>query len=487
MRRIRWLTLTTVFASILGGAPAAVAQARRPNVLIILCDDVGYGEFGFQGCKDIPTPNIDSIARNGVRFTQGYNAATYCSPSRAGLLTGRYPTRFGHEFNSVAARMGLPTGETTLADRLRSAGYATCAIGKWHLGGAPAYRPMRRGFDEFFGTLANTPYFRPAQFVDSRLGPDVREVEDPAFYTTEAYARRAVEWLDAHKDRPWFLYLPFNAQHNPLQAPRKYVDRFPQIADERRRTFAAMMSALDDAVGQVLQEVRRIGQEDDTLIAFLSDNGGPTRNTTSSNGPLHGFKATTWEGGIRVPFCMQWKGKLPAGKTYDSPIIQLDLVPTCLAAAGVAIDPAWKLDGVNLLPFLKGDRTDRPHETLFWRFGSQWAIRHGDWKLVVAREGTGKPELYDLAMDIGERHDLAGEQPEKARELKRLWDRWNAEQAPPLVPERPVLERAAAKKAVPRNAAKAAKRAERRAARRAARRESRTGEKSPSPGARAPE
>jgi arylsulfatase A-like enzyme len=197
----------------------------------------------------------------------------------------------------------------------------------------------------------------------------------------------------------WFLYLPFNASHTPLEAPQRYLDRFPNLADAKRRTFAAMTSALDDAVGRLLEEIRALGQEESTLIFFLSDNGGPTWQTTSSNGPLRGFKSTTWEGGIRVPFCVQWKGTLPAGKTYEHPVIQLDILPTALVAAGATIDPAWKLDGVDLMPYLTGRRSDPPHETLFWRFGEQWAVRHGDWKLLVAYGGTGTPELYHLAQE----------------------------------------------------------------------------------------
>jgi arylsulfatase A-like enzyme len=199
-----------------------------------------------------------------------------------------------------------------------------------------------------------------------------------------------------------------------------------------------MMSAMDDAVGRILETIRRLGQEENTLIFFVSDNGGPTQQTTSRNTPLRGFKATTWEGGIRVPFCVQWKGTFPAGTTYENPVIQLDIVPTCLAAAGIPIDPAWKLDGVDLAPYLKGTKTDRPHQTLYWRFGNQWAIRHGDWKLVVANGGSGQPELYDLSKDISESQNLAAAQPERVQELKRLYDAWNAEQAEPLAPrERP--------------------------------------------------
>ena len=433
------------------------AEARKPNVLVILSDDVGWGEYGFQDGKDIPTPNIDSIAKNGVRCTQGYVSGPYCSPTRAGFLTGRYQTRFGHEFNSVGNQSGLSLKETTIADRLRAQGYATCAIGKWHLGAKPDFRPTKRGFDEFFGTLNNTPYYHPTQFVDSRISDDVRAIDDDSFYTTEAYTDRAIDWLDKQKEKPWFLYVPFNAQHAPLAAPQKYMDRFPDIADRTRRTFAAVMSALDDGVGRILAKVRERGEEENTLIVFFSDNGGPTRSTTSSNGPLRGFKATTWEGGIRVPFCMQWKGVFPAGKTYEHPIIQLDLLPTALAATGAAIDPAWKLDGVDLRPYLTGVRTEAPHKTLYWRFGDQWAIRHGDWKLLVANEGSGKPELYDLANDIGESTDLAAKQPDRVKELQALWDTWNAEQAPPIVPkETPgAATKAAQKKAAKKAAQKA--------------------------------
>ena len=415
----------------------------KPNVIVFLSDDVGYGEYGFQGNTQIPTPNIDSIAKGGVRFTQGYVSGPYCSPTRAGLMTGRYQTRFGHEFNAGGAaglgdNFGLPLSETTFANRMKELGYATCAIGKWHLGGRPEHLPMKRGFDEFFGTVANTPFFNPPNFIDSRKSNEVSPVMDEKFYTTDAYSERAVDWIEKHKGGPFFLYVPFNAQHAPLQATEKYLSRFPNIADENRRTFAAMMSAMDDAVGRVLKKVRDIGQEENTLVFFFSDNGGPTAQTTSSNGPLRGFKATTWEGGVRIPFCAQWKGRIPAGRTYEHPIIQLDILPTAIAAAGGKVDPAWKLDGVDLLPYLTGENRNKPHETLYWRFGDQWAIRHGDYKLVVGNE-PGSPatkdkraELINLSADIGESKNLAATQPEKATELRGLWGKWNAEQKDPL-------------------------------------------------------
>ena len=441
MRLIVWLMV--VVGGVIGGRPlvAAAADGRPPNVVLFFADDLGWGELGCQGNREIPTPHIDSLARDGVRCTQGYVAATYCSPSRAGLLTGRYPTRFGHEFNAVAQQSGLALTETTLATRLSAHGYATTCIGKWHLGNSAPYHPTARGFDEFFGTLANTPFFHPRLFIDSRKSPEVVEVTDPDFYTTDAYADRAVEWLAERQGEPWLLYLPFNAQHAPLQAPQKYLDRFPGIADEKRRTFAAMMAAMDDAVGRVLAKVEELGQAENTIVWFIADNGGPTAATTSANGPLRGFKMTTYEGGPRVPFLVRWTGTLPAGVTYDPPVVNLDVVPTVLAAAGIPANATDKLDGVDLVPYLSGEVKGRPHETLYWRFGEQWAVRKGDWKLVVSKGGSGSPELYDLAHDVGEQRDLATAEPGRVAELKALYDAWNAEQAPPSAREKPASQK----------------------------------------------
>jgi arylsulfatase A-like enzyme len=433
-----WTAMRSGLAALLIMFAGALARgADKPNVVIFFADDLGWGETGCFGCKDIPTPNIDALAANGVRFTQGYVAATYCSPSRAALMTGRYPTRFGHEFNSVANVTGLDLKETTIADRLKGLGYATACIGKWHLGRDMAYRPTKRGFDEFFGTLANTPFFHPTNFVDSRINDDVRAVTDPNFYTTDAYGERATDWIEKNRDKPKFVYLPFNAQHAPLEAPKKYLDRFPNISDEKRKLFAAMMSSMDDAIGRVVAKIRDIGQEDNTLYFFIGDNGGPTQSTTSFNGGLRGFKMTTFEGGPRVPFIAQWKAKLPAGKVYEPPVINLDVVPSAVAAAGGSIESTAKIDGVDLIPFLTGSKQERPHQTLYWRYGPQWAIRDGDYKLVVSNGGSGKPELYNLAADLSESKDLAAAQPERARELKAKWDAWSAEQAPSSAPDAP--------------------------------------------------
>lgn len=433
-----WLRRASAGIAIAGlAAVGSLSAAQPPNVVIFYADDLGWGELGCQGNKEIPTPHIDSIARHGVRFTQGYVAATYCSPSRAGLMTGRYPTRFGHEFNSVANQTGLRLDQTTIANRLKALGYATACVGKWHLGAGLEYRPSKRGFDEFYGTLNNTPFFHPTNFVDSRISDAVRAVADPEFYTTDAYADRSVDWLERNKGKPWFLYLPFNAQHAPLQSPKKYLDRFPGISDERRKTFAAMLSAMDDGVGRVLAKIRELGQEENTIVFYISDNGGPTQSTTSSNGPLRGFKMTTYEGGPRVPFLAQWKGRWPAGKTYDFPVLNLDVLPTVVTAAGGKIDAGWKLDGVDLTPFLTGAKSARPHDTLYWRYGPQWAIRDGDMKLVVSRGGGSIPELYNLAVDLRESNDLAAKQPDKVKALQAKWDKWSAEQSEASAPDSP--------------------------------------------------
>lgn len=426
----------------------AFAATGKPNVLLILADDLGYGEVTAQGySKDIPTPNIDSIAQRGVRFTSGYVSGPYCSPTRAGLLTGRYQQRFGHEFNpgpqtAAAESFGLPLDQKTLGDHFKALGYVTGWFGKSHLGNKPEFHPNKRGFDEYYGFLGGAhTYLSSGKAGNDPVQHNGQPVENIE-YTTEAFAAQAVNFIEANKDRPWLAYVPFNAVHGPLETLEKYESRFSQITDEKRRKFAGLLSALDDAVGSLLAKVRQIGAEENTLIIFLSDNGGPTRQTTSGNGPLRGYKATTWEGGVRIPYFVQWKGKIPAGKVDDRPVIQLDLLPTALAAAGAPATDL-KLDGVNLLPYLTGEKTEPPHDRLYWRFGGQIAIRQGDWKLVKAatdekpagalglEAATEGAQLYHLSEDIGERTDLAEKEPEKVKELAAAWQAWNSELVEP--------------------------------------------------------
>jgi arylsulfatase A-like enzyme len=416
---------------------AVVAQAapKRPNILLIVGDDMGYADVGVHGCKDIPTPHIDSIAKNGVRCSSGYVSGPYCSPTRAALLTGRYQQRFGHEFNpgppsAANVEVGLSLKETTLADRLKAAGYTTGLVGKWHLGHEKKFHPLNRGFQEYFGFLGGAHAYSNAQ-ADAK-NPVMRGFEplDEKEYLTDAFAREALGFIDRNKSKPFFLYLAFNAVHAPLQAPQKYRDRFKNIADEKRRTYAAMMSAMDDAIGRVLASLKENDLEENTLVFFISDNGGPPGNG-SNNGELRGYKASTWEGGIRVPFLLQWKGQVPAGKVYDKPVIQMDFTKTALVAAGV--EAKDKLDGVNLLPYLAGKDKGAPHDALYWRFGQQMAIRKGDWKLVKGGRGNApieKPMLINITKDISEQNDLSAKEPKKYKELQAAWDKWNEELMP---------------------------------------------------------
>jgi arylsulfatase A-like enzyme len=418
----------------------SLAASPRPNILFIVGDDMGYADVGFQGCKDIPTPNLDSLAASGVRFTNGYVSGPYCSPTRAGLMTGRCQTRFGHEFNPSSDN-GLPLTERTIADRLKAAGYVTGLVGKWHLGAEPRFHPQKRGFDEFYGFLGGAhDYFKSAGIL--RGTEPVTELD----YTTDAFAREAVAFIERHKSEPWFLYLAFNAVHTPMEATDERLKKFPNEADEKRRTYDAMMLAMDEAIGRVRKKLAETGLEQNTLVCFISDNGGPTMPGTtinaSRNNPLRGSKRTTLEGGIRVPFIVSWPSRLKPG-VFTQPAIQLDLTATALAAAGVQVDQDSKLEGVDLLPFLAGEKMGAPHDALCWRFGQQMAIRFGDYKLVrydsnadTLTGGRNQPvtiaKLYNLAADIGETRDLAAEMPDKVKELQSKWDAWNASNVKPL-------------------------------------------------------
>lgn len=412
---------------------SARSAEKRPNILVIVADDLGYGELTCQGNPQIPTPQVDSIAQNGIRFTSGYVSGPYCSPTRAGLMTGRYQQRYGHEFNPGPAQaapeiFGLSLQEKALPERLKEIGYTTGMFGKWHLGYRPEFHPMKRGFDEYFGFLGGAHSYLDA--VSDANNPILRGTEPVSSidYTTDAFGREVVAFIEKHRDEPWFVYLPFNAVHAPLQSLDKYLARFPSIEENKRRTFAAMLSAMDDAVGAVLAKIRELKLEENTLIFFFSDNGGPTAQTTSRNDPLHGFKAQVWEGGIRIPFMVQWKGRIPAGKVDDRPVIQLDILPTVMAAAGSPVPASAKLDGVNLLPFLTGKQTGVPHKSLFWRFGIQRAVRAGDRKLTDMGEGA---KLFNLANDIGEKNDLSAQEPEKLKELEAAYVEWNSQNIEP--------------------------------------------------------
>ena len=437
---MRFLILCLVVGS-------SLLAADRPNVLVLLSDDQGSADLGCQGSKHIPTPNIDSVAKNGVRCTQGYISSCMCSPSRAGLLTGRSQSRFGHEINwegrDETGLRGLPLTEKTLADHLKAAGYRTGCVGKWHLGDVAKFHPKQRGFDEYFGHIGGShDYFTSKDGGKGSTyaleGWDGKPFEFEDEYLTDINGRAACEFIRRDKTKPWFLYVAFNAPHTPSQATEKYLKRFAHIADEQRRTYAAMVSALDDAVGAILAEVKAQGAEENTLIFFLSDNGGPLDRNGSLNTPLSGEKGHMLEGGIRTPYLVQWKAALPAGKVYEKPVSSLDISATALVAANASA-PA-NLDGVNLLPYLKGEKEGRPHEVLYWRMTARdiWAIRLGDWKLVTHNGwhdlpvAKPKPRLIDLANDSGELHDLSAKEPAKLAELQNAYNAWAATLPEPL-------------------------------------------------------
>ena len=461
----------------------ATAADRQPNVIVLFADDLGYGELSCQGNREIPTPHIDSIANNGVRFTSGYVAGPNCSPSRAGLLTGRIPTRFGYEFNPTGALneesgFGLPQGEITIAEALHDGGYTTGLIGKWHQGGTAKYHPFRHGFNEFFGFTHEGHYFVPPPYegvttllrrktlpggiqgaqaekhwigkkgllyhtwasdepdYDAnnpivRGGQPVEETE----YLTDALTREAVDFIDRHDDKPFFLYLAYNAVHSPLQGADTYMEKFAHIEDIHRRIFAAMLANMDDSVGSVMGQLRKSGLEENTIVFFLSDNGGPTKELTSSNLPLRGTKGQMYEGAIRVPFMMQWKGEIPSGQVYEKPVTSFDIFATA-AANSAGVTAPRQVEGVDLIPYLTGKNNGVPHETLFWRQGGKTALRHGDWKLVRMGKrlvaGQANWELYDLSEDLSEENNLAASQPERLAKLIEIWETHNSEMSEPL-------------------------------------------------------
>lgn len=452
------LTRRAAFQSMLFGAAAAgAAQARKPNLVVILADDMGYGDIGCYGSPDVPTPNIDALARSGVRFTDGYVSAAVCSPSRAALLTGRYQHRFGHEFNSGAVEreaqigFGLPKSETILPAYLRAHGYKSGMYGKWHLGVNAGYHPLERGFDEFVGFLPGgddfvterTPGARVVAsdtYADKapakRAAPILRgrEVLNDDRYLTELLSAEAVDFIDRNQKNPFFLYMPFNAIHTPLQATEKYVARFASMKNEKHKMLAAMTAALDESVGAILTKLRETRLEKDTMVVFLSDNGCPEQTGAGTNGPLNGEKVTYFEGGIRVPFMMRWTGHLPAGQTYRHPVVSRDILPTFMAAAGIPLPSAKVFDGVNLLPYLTGKDKQAPHDILFWRAGSARAVRKGKWKLLEF--GDSYTKLFDLAEDLGETKDLSAQRPDIVKELQISWKNWSNSMRPAAWPPR---------------------------------------------------
>ena len=431
-KRASRLALGVVPLALLACSTSQVDKTpRKPNIMIILADDAGYNDFGFMGSTQMKTPHIDSLAEEGVRFTDAHVTSTVCSPSRAGIMSGRYQQRFGHECNGLRKLDGMDTTETTLARALKENGYTTAAFGKWHLGSAPKFHPNKRGFDYFYGFLAGSRHYFPDK-NDDRPGDEHAIQENGTYkkfngYLTDILGDKAIGFIRKNQKKPFFIYLAYNAVHTPMQAPEADLRRF---AGNPRQMLAAMTWALDRSVGNVLNELKQDGLLDNTLIFFLSDNGGPTPHNTSSNYPLKGFKGNEYEGGERVPFVVYWGNRIQGGREFNGLVSSLDIFSTALDAAGVKHTPGKPLDGTSLLPYLSEGEKGNPHPELFWRKDKDGAVREGSYKLIhVNRLGY---RLYDLKNDLGETHDLQYSDTLQFDKMKRALQNWEKSMKKPL-------------------------------------------------------
>ena len=426
------LVLAAIMAptSAQGAVPSRAedAPALPPNAIVIVSDDCGYMDFGFQGSKDVVTPNLDALRASGVRFARAYVTGAVCSPSRAALITGRYQQRFGHEFNpEVGSKAGLPPTERTLAERLKAVGYTTSAIGKWHLGQRPDMRPLTQGFDSFHGFLAGSRSYKPLPDAPARELQRLRAQDAPIANEAAAFS-----WLSDHfgkiaseqitalaKGPPYFMYLAFNAAHSPMEPSPEDLEAVGGSGD--RAQFRAMVRGLDRAVGVVLAAVEASGEASNTIMWFVNDNGGATNNS-SDNGDLRGRKGSLFEGGIRVPMVLRWPGVAAKDSTVAAPVSTLDIAPTLLAAAGAPIDG---LDGKDLQPLLVNQALPAPHDALFWRNGAIAAMLECDrWKLIRI-DGT-EFRLFDLVADPSEKKDLAPESAERVKTMAAALAAWES-------------------------------------------------------------
>ncbi len=426
-------------------AKESKGATNQPNLIVIMCDDLGYSDVGFNGCQDIPTPNIDRIANEGVKFTSGYSAYAVSGPSRAGFMTGRYGQRFGFERNPqykpTDENMGLPQTEGTMAESLKAVGYTTGIIGKWHLGATKNLHPLNRGFDEFFGHLGGGHRYFPEEFTC----PDSYTIENEADsyrswimrdhealspdktpgYLTDEFSDEALAFVERHKDEPFFLYLAYNAPHTPLQATEKYLSRFPNVKG-KRKTYAAMVSAVDEGVGNLLNQLDELGLAENTIVFFMSDNGGPETKNFSNNGDLRDSKGSYFEGGFRVPFAMRYPAKVSPA-VYDSPVSSLDVFATIQDITDSPVRN--QLDGTNLLPYLRGEKKGLPHEYIYLRQFDKggYAIRGEEYKLIYQKPTDKDKEmthLYDMNNDISEKNNLSKTKTKQVKEMRKELDNW---------------------------------------------------------------
>lgn len=421
MKNLLFLLLSCHLAITLHGSD-------KPNVIILLADDLGWADLGFQGSKDIRSPHIDKLAKNGIRFTDGHVSASVCSPSRAGLMTGRYQQRFGHEANSPPPSDGMDLKQVTLADRLKKLGYRTGLIGKWHLGNRDEFYPTRRGFDYFYGLRSGSrSYFYHAK-KDDKAG-NAKAIEENGKvvkfdgYLTDVFGQKAIDFITAKEEKPFFLFHSFTAPHGPMHATEEDKKLFASIENPKRRTYAAMIWAMDRAIGQLVDSLKASGKFENTLIWFLSDNGGATGNA-SINLPLAGHKGIKFEGGTRVPFFAHWPKQFKKAGNFDPMMISLDIMATSLTAAGAKDEDLKGLDGVNLLPFIQRIKTSPPHKNLYWHKLWFSAMRNGPWKLIYVQDYGYA--LYNLNKDLSESKNLIKPEKKRAEQMIAQLNEWKA-------------------------------------------------------------
>lgn len=412
---------------------------QQPNIVFLFSDDAGYADFGFHGSKIMKTPNLDKLASQGMLFTQGYVTDPTCGPSRAGLITGKYQQKFGYEENNVPGymsknsaalgdEMGVPTNQVTMGEYLKELGYATAYYGKWHLGGADKFHPTKRGFDEFYGFRGGARSFWP--YTATRKPHSHLDYLERGFgfyqehegYLTDVLADETVDFIERQhkKNKPFFAFVSFNAVHTPMEATEADLAQFPELTGNRK-IVAAMTLALDRASGVILDKLESLGIDDNTIVVFSNDNGGPTDKNASNNAPFSGTKSNHLEGGLRVPYIIKWPNKLPANTHYNYPVMTFDLLPTFYAAGGGDVNKLKDIDGVNLLPYITGENQQRPHDTLFWKKDVRATIRQGDWKLI--RFPDRPAELYYVPNDTQEVENVAALHPEKVKTMfKRLFE-----------------------------------------------------------------
>ena len=404
---------------------------NRPNVIVILIDDAGYVDFGFMGSKDLETPNIDALAKDGIVFSDAHVSATVCAPSRAGIMTGKYQQRFGFEANDTgdleSGDVGLSDDVVTMADVFKENNYNTIAIGKWHLGASPSDHPNKRGFNEFYGFLGGGRSYFPTKKVNDktqmqRNGNAVELTE----YLTDALGNESVRFVEENKSKPFFMYLAFNAVHTPMEAKEEDLEKYK---NHSRQTLAAMTWSLDENIGKLRNKLKELNLLDNTLIYFLSDNGG-AHNNQSSNGNLKGWKGNKFEGGQRVPFVISWPKMLKGNQKYDGLASSLDIFTTSISAANITKNEDLTLDGVDLMPFLKNQKSGNPHEVLYWRKLDESAVRMGDYKLIALKNFDYA--MYDLSKDEIEMNDVSEIETKKSQELLYKLTEWESKMSDPL-------------------------------------------------------